>query len=120
MLSTPKSYGHFERTYLQVSDNHAPIKDKTIRANHAPIKNKTIRANHAPYMSKALRKAIMRRSMFESKYLKNRNSENKEVYRKQKNYCSRLYKKERKKYYAKLDLKNITENNKFWRTVKPF
>ena len=45
----------------------------------------------------------MRRSMFESNYIKNRNSENKEVYRKQKSYCSRLYKKERKKYYAKLE-----------------
>ena len=40
--------------------------------------------------------------------------------RKRENYCSRLYKKERKKYYAKLDLKNITDNNKFWRTTKPF
>ena len=65
------------------------------------MKTKTERSNVAPYMTKTLRKAIMRRSMLESKYLKNRNSENKEVYRKQKNYCSRLYKKERKIRFEK-------------------
>ena len=36
-----------------------------------------------------------------------------------KNFCSRLYKKERKKYYANLDIRNITDNKKFWKTVKP-
>ena len=36
-------------------------------------------------MSKPLRKAIMGRSDLESKYLNNRNSENKRVYREQKN-----------------------------------
>ena len=35
-------------------------------------------------------------------------------------FCSKLYKKERKKYYSNLDIKNITDNKKFWQTVKPF
>ena len=30
------------------------------------------------------------------------------------------YKRERRKYYQKLDLKNVTDNNKFWKTIKPF
>ena len=42
------------------------------------------------------------------------------LYRKQRNYCSKLYKKERKKYYNNLDLKNITDNKLFWKTIKPF
>ena len=29
-------------------------------------------------------------------------------------------KKERKKYYEMLDLKNVTDNKEFWKTVKPF
>ena len=37
--------------------------------------------------------------------------------KKTKNFCSRLYKKERKKY---LDLKKITDCKKFWKTTKPF
>ena len=42
------------------------------------------------------------------------------AYKKQKNFCSKLYKKERKKYYTNLDLKKITDSNKFWKTTKSF
>ena len=41
-------------------------------------------------------------------------------YKKQRNFCSKLYKKERKKSYERLDLNNATDNKKFWKTVKPF
>ena len=37
---------------------------------HAPLKKKILRANHSSYLSKTLRKAIMRRSYLENKYLK--------------------------------------------------
>ena len=62
----------------------------------------------------------MRRSALESIFYKDRNPENQKAYKKQKNYCSRLYKKERKKYYANLNIDKITDNIKFWKTVKPF
>ena len=82
-LSITREYDDFEKEYLEVLDKHAPIKKKTVRANQVP------------YMSKTLRKAIMRRSNLENKYLRSRNPENKEAYKKQKNYCSRLYKNKR-------------------------
>ena len=63
-----------------------------------------LRANHVPYMTKALRKPIMKRSELENKYVRNKTNE------KQRNFCSKLYKKERKKYYEMLDLKNVTDN----------
>ena len=107
-LSITREYDDFEKAYLEVLDKHAPIKKKTVHANQVP------------YMSKTLRKAIMRRSNLENKYLKSRNPENKEAYKKQKNDCSRLYKKERKMYYSNLDLKNYTDNKEFWKTMKPF
>ena len=87
---------------------------------YTPLKKKTFRANHAPYMTKALRKAIMKRSELESKYFKKSTENNKLMYRKQRNFCSKLYKKERKKYYNNLDLNDIADNKKFWKTVKPF
>ena len=102
------SYKDFELTFLEVLNIHAPLKKKVIRANHVP------------YMSKILRKAIMRRSALENKYRKNSSDENLKKYKKHKSYCSRLYKKERKKYYANLNPKMITDNNKFWTTIKPF
>ena len=62
----------------------------------------------------------MKRSQLESKYHKNKTSENLKIYKKHKNFCSKLYKKERKKYYANLNVKNVTDNKLFWKTVKPF
>ena len=73
------------------------------------MKSKTVRANRAPYMAKALREAIMRRSYLEGKYYKTGDPEMGRLYRKQSNFCTRLYKKERKKYYTR-----------FWKTMKPF
>ena len=87
---------------------------------HAPIKKKTLRANQVPYMTMTLRKAIMRRSNLENKFLKNVTPENKAAYRKQRNLCCKLYKKERRKYYSNLDPSNFTDNKMFWKAVKPF
>ena len=81
---------------------------------------KCIRANEAPYMTKHLRKAIMTRSRFENKYLKSRSLTDRDIFKKQKNYCNRLYKKERKNYYNNIDIKVITDTKKFWGTIKPF
>ena len=71
-------------------------------------------------MTKALKKAIATRSRLENRYYKVKSIENKLAYKKQRNVCSRLYKKERKIYYTKLNITNITDNRKFWKTMKPF
>ena len=107
-ISVIANYDESDKVYLQVLNNHAPMKSKTVRANHAP------------YMSKALRKAIMRRSYLEGKYYKIRDPEMGRLYRKQRNFCSRLYKKERKKYYTRLDIGKVIDNRNFRKTMKPF
>ena len=107
-LRSVNNYETFESEFLNVLNIHAPLKKKVIRANHVP------------YMTKSLRKAIMKRSQLESKYLRNSTVENMKIYKKQKNFCSRLYKKERKKFYSELDIKNITDNKLFSKTMKPF
>ena len=71
-------------------------------------------------MTKNLRKAIMKRSKLENKYISNSTVENSNKYKKRKNFWSKLYKKERKKYYSQLDIKNITDNKLFWKIMKPF
>ena len=42
------------------------------------------------------------------------------AYKKQKNYCSRLYKNERKRFFNELNPSFVTNNKLFWKTVKPF
>ena len=86
---------------------------------HAPLKSKLIRANSAPYISKVLRKAIMKRSALETKYFKKKTLSSLKAYKKQKNYCSRLYKKERKAFYNNLNPSFVCDNKLFWKTVKP-
>ena len=71
-------------------------------------------------MTKALRKAIMKRSELERKYLKNKSHQNMKIYKKQKNFCNKLYKKERKLFYSKTDTHKITDNKTFWKTIIPF
>ena len=66
-------------------------------------------------MTKTLRKAIMRRSELETKYLKQKTNDT----IKNKNYCSRLYKKERKKFFENLNLSFFVDNKNFWKVVKP-
>ena len=110
------------RTKMQLIDKYEPFEEEFLKVlnQHAPLKKKFIRANHVPYMTKNLRKAIMKRSQLENKYISNSTVENRNKYKKHKNFCSKLYKKERKKFYSQLDIKNITVNKLFWKTMKPF
>ena len=86
---------------------------------HAPMKEMVVRANNQPFVTKKLRKAIMTRSRLKNKYNKNPNEENRILYKKQRNFCVSILRKEKKKYYNNLDLRIFDDNKKFWRTVKP-
>ena len=105
-IDTP-DYIKFEEVFIETLNKHAPVKQKTIRGNHAP------------YMTKGLRKAILRRSELETKYHKHRDIQSLRQYKKQKKFCSKLYKKERKKYYSSLNIKDIIDRKKFLKIVKP-
>lgn len=102
-----KTYDSFENIFLRTLDNHAPIKKKLIRANHKP------------YVTKKMRKAIMLRSQLQNKVFSDGSYSYRCALRKQKNYCNRLYKRERKKYYSDLNMALINDNRKFWETMKP-
>ena len=101
-------YKVFEETFLQ------------LLFLHAPTKKKVIRTNNMPYMTKTLRKAIMRRSALKNKFYKSKSFEDENAFRKQRNFCNRLYKREKRKYFNSLNLNDITDTKRFWKTVKPF
>ena len=87
---------------------------------HAPMKRKLLRVNHSTYISKPLRKAIMKRSYLEKIYLKNKSEKSFKEYKKQTNFYSRLYKKERKRFFSNLNPSFVNDNKLFWKTIKPF
>ena len=62
----------------------------------------------------------MKRARLRNKFLKDRNKENKSRHWKQRNYCVSLIRKMKKDYYSNLDIKNVTDNKTFWKTIKPF
>ena len=83
-------------------------------------KKKNIRRNNKPFMTKALSKAIMQRTRFRNKFLKNPTSENRLIYNSQRNFCLSLLRKEKREYFENLNEKDITDNGTFWHIVKPF
>ena len=88
--------------------------------NHAPSKKKYIRGNQMPFMNMELSKAIMDRTRFRNNFLKHRTDENRKKYSKQRNYCVSLLRKSKRTYYGNLNEKEVTDNRKLWKTVKPF
>ena len=62
----------------------------------------------------------MTRLRLRNKYLKHKTEENRFLYTQQRNKCVSLLRKTKMNYYGNLNEKDITDNKKFWKTVKPF
>ena len=60
----------------------------------------------------------MKRSQLENIYRKTLTEKSLKEYKKQNNYISRLYKKERNIFFNSLNSSVISDNQKFWKTVK--
>ena len=75
---------------------------------HAPIRKRYIRANQGPFMNKALQKTMMTRSRLRNKFFKNKTQSNESVYKKQRNYCVSLFRKEKK---VSLKILTLTTTN---------
>ena len=82
---------------------------------HVPIKTKLIRFNNNVFMTKELRKEIMKRSKLKNKFDRNRNYEKRCNFKFQRNYCVNLLRKTKKQYYENLSVKNIMDNQTFWK-----
>ena len=62
----------------------------------------------------------MKITRLRDKFLKDRNGYNKREFSKQRIYCVSLLRKPKKLYYSNLDEKKVTDNQTFWKTLKPF
>ena len=102
------SYNAFEKVFMDLLNSHAKVKLKYVRANNGP------------YINKAITKAIMNRSRLKNAFNKNPTQENKLIYKKQRNFCVNVLRREKRKYYKTLNLENVTNNKLFWKTIKPF
>ena len=102
------NYSTFQNIFLQVLNTHAPVK-KNVQ-----------RFNNNRYMTKQLHKAIVRRSRLKNISNKTRSAENWDNYKKQRNFCVDLLRKIKRSYFEQINIKDIIDNKKFWKTIKPF
>ena len=61
----------------------------------------------------------MHRTKLKNRYHKNPTDENKTLFKKYRNFCVSLSRKQKKKYYNSLDVKIFDDNRKFWKNIKP-
>ena len=86
---------------------------------HAPVKKKHRSENHVNAVTKQFKKTIMKRSKLRNDFLKDRKDASQKAYRKQRNLCVTLLTKATKQYFLNLEPEFITDNKKFWKSVKP-
>ena len=71
-------------------------------------------------MTKTLRKATMHRSKLKNIYIKNRTGDIWESYKEQRNFCVNLLRKTKNDYFQNLNIQDLSDNKKFWKTIKPY
>ena len=102
-----KNISIFHNVCIEVLEKYAPEKRKCIRANEANFKDSKL--NHAIMLSSKLR----------NEFLKSRSNKDREAYKKQRNLCVSLLCQIEKDYFKTLDIKSVTDNKMFWKTVAP-
>ena len=76
------TYDEFKCKFMKILNSHVPMKERVVRVNNQP------------FVTKKLRKAIMTRSRLKNKHNKYPNEENEILYKKQRNFCVSLLRKE--------------------------
>ena len=61
----------------------------------------------------------MKGTRLKNKFIKYSCEKNKRAYNAQRNLCVSLVRKAKKEYFDNLDFRNVTDNKKVWKTVKP-
>ncbi|XP_053408956.1 uncharacterized protein LOC128559906 isoform X2 [Mercenaria mercenaria] len=100
-------YDGFESNIKQIIDDEIPTKQKYLKKTQVP------------YMNRDLLKAIYKKKMNYTKYLKNKNSKSRKRYRKSRNYVNKLKKVSINKYFQERCIGEC-KNTDFWKTIKAY
>ena len=87
---------------------------------NAPSKKKFVRDNNAPFMNRDFQKEIYVRCRSRNRYWVQPSVENKWAYKRQRNKCVKIRRKNIKKYMDKVSEKGIETNKIFWNFIKAF
>ena len=101
------TYNLFEETLIEIIDKHAPCKSKYVRANESA------------FMNKSIKKEIMHRTKLKNKFLQDPTIVNETNYKRQRNYVVSMIRTEKRFFFNNLNVNNVSNNKKFWKTIKP-
>ena len=62
----------------------------------------------------------MTRPRLKNIYNKKRSYDNWDKYKKQRNFCAKLFSKIKQDYFNNIDIKSASDTKKFWKTIKPY
>ena len=83
------------------------------------LSEKYLHAKEAPFMTKELHNAIMKRSRYKNKFLKDKSQISRENHKIQRKLCKKLLRKTKKSYFESLNTKKLMDNRSFGKTVVP-
>ena len=87
---------------------------------NVPSKKKFLRDKNAPFMNREFQKEIYVRCRSRNRYWVQPSVENKWAYKRQRNKCVKIRRKNIKKYMDKVSEKGIKTNKIFWNFIKAF
>ena len=107
---------------IDVNDSFDNLTNIIIKSldKFAPLKKKTLRGNQASFMNKDLSKAIMTRSRLKAKYIKTKNHNDKNAFKRQRNLCVKLKKKAILKDFTTATSRLKQNNKPFYSIIKPY
>ena len=91
-------YPTFQAVFLEILNQNAPVNVQVLR-----FKNNA-------FMNKSLKKAIMLWSRLKNNFNKQRSDENSDNYKKQRNFCVKLLRHTKEKYFSDINVKSISGN----------
>ena len=120
-------YGKFNKDAFYEDLNKTLGKRNVYLSNICPsenalIKKKILKFSYNSFMTKALRKAILHTSKFKDVYHKFWANENwlARKVKTQRNFCVNLFRKTEKYHFQRINMKDLSDNKKIWKTIKPY
>ena len=100
-----------------------PETQNNFRTNKTTSRNKINCGNSYPQVQQNRlqnSKNVMHRSKLKNVYNKKKTDVNWANYKKQQNFCVTLLRRTKKEYFQNLNVNNLSDNKKFWKTIKPY
>lgn len=111
------AYSHFKAFSLGFSSGFIFVR---ILHKNVPAKKQTLRFPNSSFLNKILTKDITQRLKYKNIYNRKGTDDNRANYKKRRTFCVKLLHKTENNYFWNLNIRNVLDNRKSWKTIKPY